>query len=130
VKALWEAEAIGWGSRKDRLRPGARGWVDRDGLTPWVARITGFSARYGYRREFLPHKTSYLNASSSGQRGVRFYWTLEEGEYYQAHYPLSWSRTERVFLKVDETGAVVQVPREEVDAWLRERLNVASVSTS
>ncbi|MFC7331370.1 hypothetical protein [Marinactinospora rubrisoli] len=116
IKALWSAEAIG--GMSDSVR------------RPWVAEITGLSARYGLQREFLKARVDYTGANSRGTRGVKCWWTLEHGRYYQVRLFYSWGDEERCFVTVDADGDVIEVEQEEVERWIRDRLGVDSASTS
>ncbi len=49
--------------------------------SPWVAKITGISKKYGYEREFMECKKDYSDANRAGSRGVYFYWVLDDGIY-------------------------------------------------
>lgn len=94
--------------------------------TPWLAEITGPDRRYGWARSFLPARRDHADANSVGSRGVWFWWVLESGRYYECHCWPSWGGSERRYLRVDDSGDVVHVEREEVDRWLSDR----SASTS
>ncbi|MGN6107697.1 MAG: hypothetical protein ACTHU0_21485 [Kofleriaceae bacterium] len=84
---------------------------------PWVARITGRDAKFGLGREFVEAKRDYSEATGSGKRGVKLWFLLEEGGYFEVCEWLSARRQRRYFVKVVE-GYVREVERAEVEAWL------------
>lgn len=124
MKGLFRAEAIGYGNYNAVRDYSRRPAGDHP---PWLAEITGLSAKYGLAREFLHPKVDWSQSNSSANRGVFFCWTLEAGKVYQANYWTSWTRQVREFLKVADDGTVVEITREEVDAWLARELNVARI---
>lgn len=147
MKAAFGAEAIGWGydesaaalgqmARQFALAetaqlalPTAGGRaVDPLNRKPWLAEITGLHPRYRFERRFLPAKVDYARASSTGNRGVWFWWTLDGGRVYQVRYRTSWSGGYHTrLLTVDETtGDVVDIDEGEVIRWL----STFSASTS
>lgn len=85
---------------------------------PWLAEITGRDPDYRYTRQFLRGDQDWQRASSSGKRGVVYYWTLQPGRVYEASYQVSPRRRERVFLRATADGDVAEISREEVEAWL------------
>lgn len=130
MKAAFGAEAIGLGHQlavDALLAPfGVRA---RDPLNPrpWVAEIVGQHPRYGYERRFLRPRIDYRKASSTANRGVWFWWTLESGHIYEASCRTSWNSGQiRRFVTVTEDGDIKDLTREEVDTWLSAR----SASTS
>lgn len=120
MKAMWKVEVIGYGGGRRGAAPPKR---------PWLAEITGLSARYGLHREFLQGQLDWENANRTGTRGVHMYWVLSPGRVYEASWSESWARRERAFLRVAD-GTVEQISGEEVETWLQNRLNVARVSTA
>ena len=46
--------------------------------SPWVARITGLCARYGFSRDFVRYITDYSECNGIGSRGVYAVYTLAE----------------------------------------------------
>lgn len=131
MKAAFGAEVIGLGyermSTKLLVPLGGRRAVDPVNARPWLAEITGPDPRYGYARKFLPSKTDYQAASSTGNRGVWFWWTLESGRVYQTRYRTSWAGGyQRRFIAVADDGNIIDLTEEEVRTWLSE----VSVSTS
>jgi hypothetical protein len=111
-KAAWCAEQIG---------PAPR-FGEPNLSRPWLAEITGRDRKFGFKREFVRAKREYAQANSKGTRGIWFYWTLSINRVYEAWRPLSWNRSERLFLRATPEGDVEEISREEVEAWL----NVAS----
>ncbi|MGV9267451.1 hypothetical protein ACWDRR_22620 [Kitasatospora sp. NPDC003701] len=106
------------------------------GDRPWVAEITGRDAKFGLRRDFLTGELDYEGAlDNRGWRGVLCCWTLLTGHLYEASWPLdppvkNWrglrrmgfpgrvTEEERSFLQVNEQGDIVELSREEAEAWL------------
>lgn len=118
---MWKAEAIGYAGcafGRRSLAPPKR---------PWVAEIIGLSARYGLRRRFLRGDVDFRDVSSSGARGVHMMWVLSPDRVYEAGWSQTWTRREQAFLRVVD-GRVRRIEREEVDEWLRRKLNVGHVS--
>lgn len=102
--------------------------VDPLNRKPWLAELVGLHPKYRFERRFLKARVDYAQASSTGNRGVWFWWTLEGGKVYQTRYRTSWSSGYVTrLLTVDETtGDVVDIDEEEVIRWLSNR----SASTS
>ena len=117
MKAAFRAEAIGLG-------PLAGGWSSHaapghkaDRRQPWVAEITGTSARFGLAREFVPRKRDYRHASASGERGVSTWWTLESGRLYEARYRVTWDKWVTRYLTVTDEGEITDLAEAEAMAW-------------
>jgi len=130
VKAAFGAEAIGFGHQLKvdaMLAPFGVRMRDPVNPRPWVAEIVGRHPRYKYERRFLRPRIDYRKASSTANRGVWFWWTLESGRIYEIWRRTSWryGRDHR-FVTVTEDGDIQDLTREEVDAWLSAR----SASTS
>lgn len=53
------------------------------GRKPWVAKITGLSGSFGFRREFLEGQYDYSRAYGSGARGVFVHFWLETRQLYE-----------------------------------------------
>lgn len=88
----------------------------------WVAEITGFHVKYKYERKFLRYKKDYTKSNSKGSRGIFVWYILESGRYYEVKAKTSWRNEERYFCKVNSQGDVIKVDKNEVDAWLNNRL--------
>lgn len=86
--------------------------------TPWLAEITGRHPDYGYERDFQAPDRDYRQSNSKGTRGVWFNYTLLPGRVYEALEPLSRRHSARRFLRTTPAGGVVEITREEVEAWL------------
>lgn len=86
---------------------------------PWVAKITGFDFKYGYKREFINGKIQRLRSNAAGSRGIEIWFLLESGFVYQARHFTSWKSEEKFFCKVTEDGDIEKISQEEVDEWLR-----------
>lgn len=83
----------------------------------WVAQITGYDSRYGYKREFVsPSKMDFSQANSAKSRGVYAIYKLEPG-VYEVSDPQSWQRTERYFVKVD-AGQAQRISEDELRRWM------------
>jgi hypothetical protein len=78
----------------------------------WVARITGCVGRH-LLREFLRGQRDWAGANSVGSRGVRHYFWLEDGQWYEVSAPLSWKRDDRYFCVVRDPE-IIRVSRDEV----------------
>src|SRR5579872_3116876 len=101
-RAAWRAERIG-------------------DAEPWLPRLAGFDALYGYDRKFLRAKLDYRDANRKLTRGVHYTWTLRLNEVYEAHRNIARGRTERLFLRATPEGDAQEISREEAEAWLRRR---------
>lgn len=86
----------------------------------WVAELTGFDDKFGYKREFLPYNKDYSRANSKGSRGVYAHYILEQGRVYEVKEPVSWKNTIRYFCAVDAEGDIVKISKEDVDECLKE----------
>lgn len=87
----------------------------------WIAKITGTDPKYGFNREFLPYKKDYSESNSKGSRGVYAYYILESGIYYEIKEQISWNRTKRYFCKIDESGDIITVNKEEIIKWTKQQ---------
>jgi len=81
----------------------------------WVARITGLDKNYRFKREFLTGQRDYSQANSVGSRGVYIYYALTDG-VYEVNAPLSWTKTDRYFMRVQGT-TMTRISLEEVMTW-------------
>lgn len=88
---------------------------------PWIAEITGVHPVYKLSRSFVPSKRDYSEASSSGKRGVKLWFTVESGKYYEIKARISRKRWRRYFVTVTDSGDVVEVDKEDVMAWAKNR---------
>lgn len=113
MKGAFSAEAIGLGP----VPRSSRGGYNADRRQPWVAEITGTDPRYGLAREFLVPRRDYRDASRSGERGVRCWWTLESGRLYQARCRVTWDRWVTRYLTVTPEGDIADVSEQEATAW-------------
>jgi hypothetical protein len=86
--------------------------------SPWLAELAGRDPDFVYERRFVKPRRDYRNANSRGTRGVVFNWTLLPGRVYEALEPLSRRSTRRLFLRATAAGDVVEITREEAEAWL------------
>ncbi|MDG4795088.1 hypothetical protein [Micromonospora sp. WMMD1082] len=139
MKAAFGAEAIGLGYENQStdlingLPPDLRApvadavgveWTGRrvrDPINrrPWAAEIIGLHERYGFDRRFLTARVDYSDASSTGNRGVWFWWTFASGHVYEVSYRTSWgSGHHRRYLTVSDDGDVIDMSAEEVRQWL------------
>ncbi|MCX4681564.1 hypothetical protein OG413_40910 [Streptomyces sp. NBC_01433] len=102
----------------------------------WVAELTGHDPRHGLARTFLRPQTDYDQADARGHRGVLDAWTLRPRRVYEVSRPLNppvpnWRtvrRTlgprarvtgeQRAYVRVTAEGDIIEITREEVDAWL------------
>jgi len=88
----------------------------------WVAKICGVDNKFGYAREFIRGKTDYRNANSKGSRGVYIYYILESDNIYEILQPITWIKSKRWFCQVDENGDIIEIDKESVNQWLKNRL--------
>ena len=99
------------------LRPGlaalARLHLLLPNRRPWCARLLGLDATYVYQREFLRPRRDYTEANSKGSRGIYLYFNLYEGEVYEVHELVSWSRDRRYFASAS-AGKVFELDEVEV----------------
>jgi hypothetical protein len=91
-----------------------------DKARPWVARLTGICPKYGFAREFMRGQKDYSQANSIGSRGVKEYFPLDPG-VYEVHERLTWKRTRRYFIRVQDTQ-IVEIDRDEVERCLRSNI--------
>ncbi|MFI8932534.1 hypothetical protein ACIG3E_33340 [Streptomyces sp. NPDC053474] len=102
----------------------------------WVAEITGHDPRYGLSRTFLRPQSDYDQADARGHRGIFDAWTLRPRRVYELSRPIGparsdWRRVrrtwgpdarvtneERAFVRVNADGDIIEITREEVEAWL------------
>lgn len=96
--------------------PGAERYFSEGPTDPWVARITGKDARYGFAREFVRGQKDYAQANSIGSRGVFLAYFLEDG-IYEVCQRTSWKKVTRYFARA-ESGTLFRITREDVEAWL------------
>lgn len=101
MHAVWKAEIIK-GSPAKSGRP-----------KPWVARLTGLDDRYGFAREFVNGERDYSRGKEHHTRGVYLYFFLPPG-LYEVFRPVSWRKSERYFIRVDEQGEWHKMSRDEV----------------
>ncbi|MBF6592642.1 MAG: hypothetical protein IVW57_19200 [Ktedonobacterales bacterium] len=79
---------------------------------PWVARLTGIDARFGFAREFQHGQKDYSQANGVGSRGVYLCYALTDG-VYEVHDRVTWQRSRRYFVRV-AGSTVTEIDREEV----------------
>lgn len=84
----------------------------------WIARITGTSERYGFKRKFERPNIDYSEANSVGSRGVYKHYYLDEGGVYEISEPTSWKRTDRYFGVVQDAD-IIKIEKEEVLEWVK-----------
>ena len=89
----------------------------RGGRRPWVARLTGLDARFGFRRDFLKGIRDYSFGKEHHTRGVYLYFFLPPG-LYETQRPISWKYNERQFIRVDNQGEIHEISKDEVVRWL------------
>lgn len=80
---------------------------------PWVAQIFGSDGRGGFNRSSLAGGSDYSGSNSKGSRGVIRHFALEEGLVYEVNERVSWKRTDRYFLRIED-GQHVRMTAEEV----------------
>ncbi|MCZ1012255.1 hypothetical protein [Streptomyces lydicus] len=85
---------------------------------PWLAEITGREVDYEYRREFQRPQIDYTHSNRAGTRGAKYGWILRPNAVYETKYPVSKRESVREFLRVTGEGDIVEISKEEVEAWL------------
>ena len=70
----------------------------------WVAEISGFDNRFGYKRKFLRPKHDYSKSNSRGSRGVYANYFPEHHKIYEVSAPKSWKSIDRYFCVFDNGG--------------------------
>ena len=87
----------------------------RKSLRPWVAKIVGVDAHYGYKREFRTGMRDWSLARSSGMHGVYEYYALTPG-IYEVNECIKLGQSRRYFIRVEGTE-YKEITREEVEQW-------------
>jgi hypothetical protein len=87
----------------------------------WVAHITGFDEKFGYKREFLRGQRDYTDANSIGSRGIMAYYILKPG-LYQVNERRTWKHVRRYFILAEESE-YREISKEEADEWLRRNIS-------
>ena len=85
---------------------------------PWVARMLGLDADFGFKRRFMQGRKDYSRANSVGSRGVYMVYVLDPG-LYEVYDFVSWKRDRRRYLWVDNQGRKEWITKEDVTEWLR-----------
>ncbi len=123
--AILELEFIGenWHSYRKRAQERHEGterygaYLGPDKSRPWVARIIGRNLDTGQLlREFMRGQIDYSRTNSTGSRGVRLYFALDDG-VYEINARETWQHTRRYFVRVTD-GQYQEIAREEVLEWL------------
>src|SRR3990167_7011183 len=106
IKAEW-IRGVAWASRPK----------------PWVARLLGLDPRWGFNRQFIKgvYDYSYVRTKNAG-RGIYIYFALPPG-FYEVYYPTSWKRERHYFVRVDETGQVREIERDEIIECLKNAIS-------
>jgi len=118
MKAMLEIEAIG-----DNVNvPSFLGHFPK---RYWCAEILGPDVQYGLSRRFLSPQKDYVKSNSVGSRGVYAYYLLDSGRLYEAAIPLSWRKTGRQFMTVDNDGNIVNLTEDEATEWVAKKLTAA-----
>lgn len=84
---------------------------------PWVARLTGLDPVHRFSREFVRSVMDYTDARPSGARGIYLYFSMSPG-LYEVFQPVTWKKSRRFFIRVDEAGDWVEIERKEVEFCL------------
>lgn len=122
MKALLKLEAIGYSAwKKSCSLPEILSTGQKKRC--WVARITGYDPKYGYKREFVRGQVEYAESNSVGSRGVFIYYFLDPG-VYQVNAPVSWRNDERYFI-LSEHGKIKKISEADMKkelgtiSWLK-----------
>jgi hypothetical protein len=90
---------------------------------PWAAEVLpGTRGQLWDRRYLKAGGNDYRDANGCGTRGVRRHFVLESGKLYEVQQMTGWDRTERVFMRVTESGDIEELERSEVLSWLRSKV--------
>lgn len=91
-----------------------KGVVHPSRPNPWVARLAGLDARWGFQRQFIKAVYDYTYARGKrGGRGIYLYFAMPPG-LYEVYYPTSWKHDRRYFARVDDNGDITEITRDEV----------------
>ena len=89
---------------------------------PWVAKITGYSDKYGYQREFINAQIDYSDANSRHSRGVRALYILESGHVYDVSNPMAKAYSDykesRFYCTVTTSGDIKVIDKMDVNRIL------------
>lgn len=107
-----------------RMRGRVAAYAECPPRRPWVARIVGSDPRFKYQREFIKGTKDYSEASGTGNRGVYYWFTLENG-IYEVHSHASWKHQRRYFVRVIDSE-ITEIKKEEVDECLNLKKESAS----
>src|SRR5574341_1201559 len=85
-------------------------WASRP--KPWVARLMSLDSHWGFQRQFVKgvYDYSYVHTRNAG-RGIYLYFALAPG-LYEVFTPISWKHERRYFIRVDESGKVLEIERD------------------
>jgi len=104
----------------ENIMPGSFGKIP----TPYfVAKIIGFDKKYKFKRLFLRGKKDYSKSNNRGSRGIYAYFELESGKIYDVKEKVSWKRTLRYFIEVDNEGNIKKISEDEVKEWLTKNIS-------
>lgn len=84
----------------------------------YVAEIKGRDPRFFFKRFFLKGRKDFIDANSVCSRGVKVYFTLDEGKVYEIKEPISWKRNEVYYLKWEAGVRKKTYSKEEACEWL------------
>jgi hypothetical protein len=96
---------------------------------PWVARLVGLDARYGFAREWVRGHWDYSHVNSTGSRGIYLIYALSPG-LYEVNERTSWRRSRRFYLRVAEDATLREISREEVRQCLQPQRDPASADSA
>lgn len=127
MKATWTVDAIGWNGDETarRLLPAImyealQPMISGRNRLPWCAEITGEDEKYGLARKFLKPNTDLKHANRRGTSGVKYWFILESGRYYETSHRESWnSDMIRQYRTVTPSGEIIEITRDEVWQWAR-----------
>lgn len=87
----------------------------------WVARVLGTCATYGLRRQFVDYEVDYSQSNSVGSRGVQHWYLLDTGMYEVQEW-ISWKKSSRYFLEIDNRGYTHKHEKGYVLNWLQNHI--------
>ena len=79
---------------------------------PWCAQIVGVRVDGTLKRVFVQGLKSYEFSSGTGNRGVYYWFILQDG-FYEVHEHISWGKSDRYFCRVLD-GVLVKVDKKDL----------------
>ena len=96
--------------------------IGRYNGNPYIAKITGIHKKYEFERTFLNPKTQYKNANLKCSRGVEKWFILDENQFYEMRYAVSWKKTIIRYIFVTNSGDIINKIKEDVILCLKNNI--------